>query len=230
MHSVQQALIAVTTGLAFVGLRGKADPPEPEKPFRNDLQKIAAEYKSWGRVDDDMRWAPWLCRTPNPGRAHVSASKDEQTHGQKLYSLFARNRDEYCQLAKGKTVNVGQAVVKQSWMPEEVADPAERADRRIDFAKVIDTLDAKPVRGTVEHDHFYPYARKGDKLFKATKQAELFIMLKLAPNTPDTDAGWVYATASADGKNLTSSGKVETCMKCHKNAGCERLFGLVRSP
>src|SRR5436190_351218 len=69
-------------------------------------------------------------------------------------------------------------------------------------------------------------ARKGDKLFKATKQADLFIMFKLDPKTPGTDNGWVYGTVTPDGKTVTSAGRVESCMKCHQDAKADRLFGL----
>ena len=43
---------------------------EPEKqfdsPFAKDLLKAAAEYESWGRVDDEMHWGPTGCRMPGP--------------------------------------------------------------------------------------------------------------------------------------------------------------------
>jgi hypothetical protein len=210
-------------------MRAGAEKPA-EQPFHKELLKIAADYKSWGRVDDEMRWAPWLCRTPNPGLAHVSASKDEQTHGQKLYSLFARQRDDYVKLAKGKTVAVGQAIVKQSWLPDEITDPKERPGKQIDGVKVVLTPapDAKDRQLGHLGDHFYPYVWKGEKVFKATQRAELFIMMKLAPGTPGTDAGWVYATATPDGKKITSVGKVASCMRCHVDPKRDRLFGLAK--
>ena len=40
-------------------------------------------------------WAPFLCRQPLPGVAHVSDSNDATTHGQKLYSVFVKHRDAY---------------------------------------------------------------------------------------------------------------------------------------
>src|SRR4051794_13219857 len=74
---------------------------------------IAAEYQSWGRVDDELRWAPFLCRQPMPGTAWVSASTDGATHGQKLYSVFAKDHAAY-----PASSPVGQAVVKESFVPE----------------------------------------------------------------------------------------------------------------
>jgi hypothetical protein len=212
------------------GERAPAPASTSEKPFQTELLKIAAEYKSWGRVDDQMRWAPGMCRTPRPGRAYVSDSNDEQTHGQKLYSLFARDRDEYYHSMPDKPVTVGQTIVKQSWIPEAATLPNDRSMYEIDRDKIIrtpprssDAPTAKPLR---EDDHFYPYARRGDKLFKASKQADLFIMLKMDPKTPGTDAGWVYGTVTPDGKIVSSGGKLESCMKCHQKAKPDRLFGL----
>src|SRR5436190_806504 len=48
---------------------------KPEKPFTNHkafhprLLEIAREYETYGRVDDEYRWAPWLCRKPQASAA-----------------------------------------------------------------------------------------------------------------------------------------------------------------
>jgi hypothetical protein len=65
-------------------------------------------------------------------------------------------------------------------------------------------------------------------VYKAAKPAGLFVMMKLDPKTPGTDAGWVYGTLSADGKAVTAAGKVESCMKCHQDAKHDRLFGPAK--
>ncbi len=181
---------------------GGADPPKPaepeqqlESPFAKELLKAAEEYELWGRVDDTARVAPMACSAPgpmpSPPQLTFSASKDETTHGKKLYWLFSKNRNDYLAIAKNKTAAVGQVVVKQSWIPEEVTDP-----------------------------------KSGVKVFKASKQGDLFVMMKLDPKTPGTDEGWVYATLTPDGKKLTSAGMVESCMKCHVETKTDRLFGL----
>ena len=44
---------------------------------RSRCWQIARDYISWGRVDDELRWAPGLCRQPLPGRRppeHVERS------------------------------------------------------------------------------------------------------------------------------------------------------------
>ena len=69
---------------------------------------------------------------------------------------------------------------------------------------------------------------KGDKVYKAAKQGDLFVMTKLDPKSPGTDEGWVYATLSPDGKKLTSAGMIESCMQCHRETKTDRLFGLSK--
>jgi hypothetical protein len=225
-------LTALLLGISL-GLTSAAPAPMPtEPPFHAQLKKFASEYKTFGRVDDEMRWAPWLCRMPMPGVAHVSASKDAGTHGQKLYSLFVKDREAYAHPDPKKPVEAGQVIVKQSWVPEEVVgkkvDAPIHAGGSIPFTQIIREPVPKQEKPTLalSDNHFWPYAHKDGKVFKATKQADLFIMFKLDPKTPGTDNGWVYGTVSADGKTVTSAGRVESCMKCHQDAKADRLFGL----
>jgi hypothetical protein len=223
-------LLAASSGLRSRSAPAPAPAPAP-KPFHDLLKKAAGEYLSYGRVDDEMRWAPWLCRAPLPGTAHVSASKDSDTHGRKLYSLFAKDHGAYVGLAGLKTVPAGQVLVKQSWVPEEAKGVRPGGPRFGDKDVIITPPfgvpgDRKPYH---QRDRFYPYATdKQGKVFKAARQADLFIMLKLAPDTRGTDQGWVYGTVTPDGKTVTSAGRVESCMKCHQQAKHDRLFGLSK--
>jgi len=53
---------------------------------------------------------------------------------------------------------------------------------------------------------------------------------KVDPATAETDAGWVYATVAPTGE-VTSSGRVASCMGCHEaSATHERLYGVPLSP
>jgi hypothetical protein len=229
-------VLAALVGLMLT-LAGVTDSPPPRPPappadapdFPELMKRVAKEYLAYGRVDDEMRWAPWLCRMPLPGLARFSASGDDATHGCKLYSLFARDHPGYLKVAQTRAAAVGQVLVKQSWAPVEVAASDRTADRgAVDYAKVIHTPPPPggPKSSFNPGDHFYPYARQGDKLFKADRLAGLFIMAKLDPATPGTDAGWVYGTVTADGKTVTAAGRVESCLKCHQEAPHDRLFGL----
>jgi len=187
-------------------------------PFHDQLREIAKTYKSYKPVDFDAKFAPFLCRVPipfkdyQPSEARFSASKDGETHGQKMYFLFAKQKDAYVKLAV-QTNLVGQIIIKESWIPEE----AKEEDYKQYVAKHTDR--SGPI----------PFARRGAKLYRTAKQAELFVMFKLDPQTPNTDNGWVYGTVTPDGKTVTSAGRVESCMSCHKDAKHDRLFGLKTS-
>jgi hypothetical protein len=181
--------------------------------FEAETLAIAGEYLTWGRVDDELRWAPFLCRQPLPGIARPSESTDQATHGGKLYSVFAKLHSAY-----PNGPHVGQAVVKQSWKTE----PVTGQDASFSPGSWRPNADGG--------DHFYPYAEKDGVVYRATEPAGLFIMFKVDPATPDTDAGWVYATVSPAGQ-LTSSGRVAACMGCHETSAThERLFGVPLSP
>lgn len=184
-------------------------------PFEARALAIAAEYKTWGRVDDELRWAPFLCRIPYPGVARPSASNDETTHGRKLYSVFVKNREAY-----PMGPHADQVVVKESWTAEPVEGPGSMfrpEEYRLDGGVSPDA------------DHFYPYAQADGGVFRAGAPAGLYIMFKLDPTTPDTDLGWGYATITKDGV-VTASGRVGSCMGCHEDAPHERLFGVPKSP
>jgi hypothetical protein len=233
--SVTVGTIALSALVARLGLRGSdaappatpaADKPAagaPSKPFEARLLAIAKEYLAYGRVDDQARWAPYLCRMPLPPTVRHSASTDAATHGQKLYSVFARDRKAY--LAAGSTQPVEQVIVKESWLPTEVAKDGGRLEpirgKTVPIPKELDTWGMKEHR-----DRLMPYARKDGKLYKAEKPAGLYIMFKATPGTADTDGGWVYGTVTADGKTVTAAGRVESCMGCHVKAKGDRMFGL----
>ena len=194
----------------------KDAPDAPILPqFEAQTLTIANAYLSWGRVDDEWRWAPSLCRLPLPGVARASESNDPATHGQKLYSVFVKNRDAY---PMGS--NVDQVVVKQSWTAELVPGP--------DAAYQPNSYRPDGSVGT-DSDHFYPYAHADGGVYRAAAPAGLFIMFKVDPSTPETDEGWVYASVSAAGK-VTSAGRVASCMGCHEVAPYDRLFGVPKTP
>ena len=190
-----------------------AGAPAPiDEAFAAAAVQIAADYTAWGRVDDELRWAPWLCRIPLPGIVRPSDSNGATTHGQKLYSVFAKNHDAYPAGPQD-----GQVVVKQSWTAELVTSP--------DAAFSPASARFEPDAG----DHFYGYAQGDGGVYRAGQLAGLYIMFRLDPATPDTDEGWVYATITADGQ-VTAAGRVASCMGCHEVATHERLFGVPLSP
>jgi hypothetical protein len=102
-------------------------------------------------------------------------------------------------------------VVKEAWRPVVAADD--------ESPKVV---------GFHASNYHVPYARDPNdlKLYRTGDLYGLFIMYKVDPATPNTDDGWVYGTIGADGKTVTSSGRVRQCMNCHQNAPDHRMFGV----
>jgi hypothetical protein len=189
-------------------------PPVPageiDPRFVEDVKNVYASYKPWGRVDDQLRWAPWLCTMPQPGRPAMSAAEGGG-HARKLYSLFAKDHQAYVQLhgQGAKPPLVGQAIAKESYVPEIVTKKEPR---------VPDPDGA---------DHFDPYLLQGDTIYRASKVGGVYVMLRKPPATPGSDDGWIYGTVTPDG-NVTSAGRVASCMGCHVNAKHGRLFGADR--
>ena len=138
------------------------------------LAEVGAGYAGWGRVDDAARRAPTDCEAPVPAPPRLSASRDPETHGRKLYYLFAKDREAY-RLGRELPQPVGQVLVKETWIPGQ--------------------------------------PRKKGPLFVMTKTGE-----------PDSDGGWIYSTLTPDGRTVTASGKLASCMECHKSKS-DRLFG-----
>jgi hypothetical protein len=209
--SVQEPPKEEATGPAPVQPTTAAD---EDHVFDARLLEIAHSYKNYQRVGDNIGIPIAPCAF-GPGTAfhspNYSASQDSPTHGRKLYWLYVKekpsgsSKNDY--VVPEKPNPVGQIVVKEAWVPEEV--------KLTDEESPLGTRD-KPF---VEHEgHIY---RQGDL-------AGLFIMYKLDPKTPGTDEGWVYGTVSADGKTVTSAGRVQSCMNCHQDAPHDRLFGVAK--
>jgi hypothetical protein len=199
----------------------EAKPAANDKQFHPLLLTVAGGYKKYGVVDKANRWAPEFCRRP-PDPLHASAAGEKSEHARKLYFLFAADSMTYLKFSMKKidddiqkmnpkvvlpgTEAAEQIVVKESWHPEKISD--------------TEKMKLPPVSEAAELN--------GER-FKRGKQSELFIMAKLDKVTAETDEGWIYGTVTPDGKTVTSAGRVQSCMECHKDAPHGRWFGL-KSP
>lgn len=220
----------------MMGLPGCGDEPavaEPEPvarmerepgPFDAQVQEIAATYRQFERVSEHASLAMLACAAPTPARGVLqSTSNDTDTHGRKLYFLYAKHASSYRQIGDPffrspevaswvESTAVGQVIVKESFVPVKVAVNQKPS----------------PLHGDPK-GLTYPaeYIRNPDGTFyKTGEPAGLFIMFKLDPETPGTDEGWVYAATSPDGMLVLDAGRMESCMNCHKRAANDRLFGL----
>jgi hypothetical protein len=202
-------------------------PPAASDPreFADRLLAIAKKYEGYGRIGTEARWAPMLCRTPPPGPG-ISRSDDVATHGRKMYWLFVKEKPESFSrtdsyTVEGKPNPVGQVVVKEAWEPEEVKD----AGRRKEHVFLVAEVGGVGKRRYVDNS-FFPYTGENGKVYHAKAKSGLFIMFKVEPDTAGTDEGWVYGTVTPYDKKVTSVGRVESCMGCHRQAPHDRLFGL----
>lgn len=162
----------------------------------------AADYQQFPCVTGTMRMAPTDCKMPAP-RAQVSRA--DGVHGGKLYMLFAQlaKGDRY--VVPGTPAAVGETLVKEAW--EALPGPA-----------------TAPTPASERHG-IAPVAVDGEQRWHAGAFAGLFVMHKLAADTPGTDQGWVYGTIDANGV-VTAAGRIASCVKCHQDASEDRRFGL----
>ena len=129
---------------------------------------------------------------------------DDGGHARKLYSLFAKDREGYIKLHGPSTKPaVGQMVAKESYLPELVEQGSEPRNQGSELIR------------TAVHD---------GKHYRATEMLGLYVMIRLPPSTPGTDDGWIYGTLTPAGE-VTSAGRVPSCMGCHESARHGRLFG-----
>ena len=180
----------------------------PQRKLERLLAEIPKSYEHWSRVDEQVRISPLDCDLPDPGAGRLSASRDDATHGRKLYYLYARDRAGY--LLGGELADhVGQIVVKEAWHPQRL-DPAKGLH-------LIHSQSQRPISAEI-----------GGVRYETGARAGLFAMLKVDPATPNTDEGWIYATYPPGSTEPSEFGRIASCMECHVREGQGRLFGLKR--
>ncbi|MDZ4820235.1 MAG: cytochrome P460 family protein [Planctomycetota bacterium] len=241
--TVLQLTAAEPAPVAAASAKPAATEINPE--FEKRILSVAKQYKEWGRVEEQPQFANTLClparATEEPTKVQVSSSKDDATHGRKLYYLFSNRIEDYRNRTspylamldippannqqyagtriQRQPLESGIAVVKESWKPEEIAAdkvPTPRESAALTIPRIADKSAPR-----------YPYAQSNGKWYHAKEQAELFIMLKLDPKQfAGTDDGWIYATTTPDGKKVTAAGTIDSCVNCHREAKHDRLFGL----
>jgi hypothetical protein len=197
----------------------------PDRRFIPAVRAAATGYQAWGRVDEKPNIAPFLCRAPS-GDDFGVASQVRQSrartgaHGEKLYYLWASERDAYLMLHRdAEALPVGFTVVKQSFSARPLVGDPPVVSRPGPFEPQDPSGTLAPIA--------WMTAKDGRRL-QIDQPADLYVMVKVGAG-PGTDAGWIYGTVSPDGE-VTSAGRVKSCMRCHESARYERLFGLREGP
>ncbi|MCA9573919.1 MAG: hypothetical protein R3B40_27380 [Polyangiales bacterium] len=204
-----------------------AEPAENDPTFHPLVRSAITAHERWGRVDDRLRVAPFDCRLPPPPPAHRSQSADVATHGGgKLFTVFALDPETY-----GFPRSVFLADMGPPDVPCEACD-AHRAlvaagVRQVLFKDAYEAVREAPTSGTGAQGGrerlLLPVTHDGETLH-AGRSLGYFMLIQLPADTPGTDEGWVYATATPEG-SITSSGRVGPCMSCHQEQA-RRFFGL----
>lgn len=191
----------------FVLIACRSSEPRDERPpteaaVREQVQRIARDFPTWGELDTTLRVAPTDCRAPRiVSHGTLTASlADSGPHSTKLYRLYARDPAAYRGLESGAS-QAGQVLVKQAFVAEpfEMPGPGE------------------PPRNTV-------WTPNGS--FRAGEPAGLFVMQRGA-GSGSGESAWTYATVAPTGE-ITALGRLESCIRCHRDAPHEGLFGLER--
>jgi hypothetical protein len=180
----------------------RRQPAAATASFEATIAAAARDYRSFALVSGEMRLAPTDCRAPEP---LVRRSAAEREHGQKLYQLYARFADGENYVVEGVAAAVGQTLVKEAWV-------------------CVDGPPRTATEATARYGRT-PRLLVDGKVFHAGDAAGLFVMHKLAPDTPGTDQGWIYGTVDRHGV-VTAAGAVASCMRCHEGAAEDRRFGL----
>lgn len=118
-------------------------------------------------------------------------------HGEKLYWLFARFAQGRQYVVPGQPAREGETLVKASFAVLTEAPKDHSGDGHLVDGRVV----------------------------FAGEPTGLFVMHKLAADTPGTDQGWIYGTVDPKG-TVTSAGAVSSCIRCHQDATEDRRFGL----
>lgn len=178
--------------------------------FHEALLSAANDYIQYPMVNTAAMPAPEVgALAMEPPTPLMSDCEDESSHGQKLYYLFAKETAHYLDQDSAPTP-VGQTIVIESW----TSKPSN--------------ADARNLRNHASGNRINPRTKVGDRILEIGKRKDLFVMMKLEPDTPGTDQGWIYGVVSPDAETVSKSGKVTSCMQCHEEkANNDRLFGMA---
>lgn len=210
-------IVLVGAGAGFQSIENRRVDVVADDTLKKKILDVASEYAQYQLIEASLHWSPLACSMPPPPGPLASESNDTETHGGKLYFMFAKEGDAYRRCAESDQP-VGQAIVKQSW----TSKPAQFEKNPDLYATQREFKFGPDNQATVQAT---PYLRKGDAWFEVHEPAGLFIMLKTGEHE-EADEGWIYATTNAAGTEIRSIGKLNSCIECHADAPRDRMFGI----
>lgn len=197
---------------------------KPDSPFAREyvILDIAGRYGGFHLASPWPEWTIASCRAVLPGEVTgvPSRSDDQRTHGDKLYKLWVSDNDAYMRLCNFNAKRHSSEPLDKTTKPLTTS-PIGQTLVKETFAAIKVPASEEPKPNPYRRDLIVD----GDKAFRQGAPAELFIMTKVDPKTPDTDNGWIYAVVSTDRKTVLRSGRIESCMACHEQTTRDRLYG-----
>lgn len=195
--------------LLFSGCEQRSGGTPPTRAGRSEsdaenAKQIAARiagYQRWTKLTDRTRWAPELCAPPpslTQPSLRLSQSRDESTHGRKLYDLYCNDAPAYrsATIEPRIAAPIGLTIVKEAHAAIEVQGVAS----------------AGPATVT-----------RGGRTFTPGPITSLFVMTRGADKG---SAAWTYATIDPNGTTVIAAGAIASCIQCHADAPHDGLFGL----
>lgn len=179
--------------------------PKEPNAFHDRVATIGRSVADIPAVTEPCRVAQAMCapfgmRQSRDLKRASMATKGE--HARKIYSVRASDPTQL----RSDDAPIGLVVVKEAWQPIAIPEPA--------------AISPSIFRGSCDSP---PYVMIDREQYRAGDPAGLYVMEKLDPKTPGTDAGWIYGVVSPQGTVL-SAGNVESCAGCHATARHDRLF------
>ncbi len=213
--------------------------------WKPSVAEAATSYRAWGVVVPRVRWAPERCLIPPPlAGVDLSQANGIGAHARKLYALYASDPTAYLDVTDAER-DVVPRIAPPGMGPIEYPHSFARADGSFEAPRGLilvkesyapEEVDSGTVPRPNTHESndlvssmgFLPFAERDGKTYRTGARRDLFVMAKVALSAgapADTDAGWIYGTVSPEGE-VTSAGRVASCMECHARAPNDRLFGI----
>ncbi|MGB0331647.1 MAG: hypothetical protein ACPGPE_07490, partial [Planctomycetota bacterium] len=165
-------------------------------------------------VGPHLNWSPFLCMMPPAARALHSTVEAEGGHGSKLYALRSNQGEAYMKLGTEEEVELPlfTVLVKEAFAP--VLHGGEDAP----------SPHSTPGWELAASQGYIPFAERDGLTYRTGEPRGLFVMLRLPEGAAGTMDGWAFGTVDPSGR-VTGAGAMESCIRCHRAADHDGVFG-----
>ena len=157
-----------------------------------------------------------------PSLARVSRAS-QGGHERKVYFVYASDRRRYYDITTGRARPTrGFTVVKEAFRPQRVTAAPGGAQHDLPPQGSLPTATE-----TFHPDRYRTIPDEDGHAVGPGQPAGLYVM-RYVGRRRGTDRGWIYGTIDPQGA-ITSEGRNEQCISCHRSAPHNRLFGLAQT-